>query len=151
MKNGMKIFLGAILFASISLPSLAQCGMITGRISDSTSGKSIINAVLHLKNDSTNIPAITTLSDIDGQYEFKPLSKGKYSLEVNYCRRVVIIVGIVVRQEQDVHYNILFPALFKRPLALVDTFYKYWAPKKITQEDWYRVGEEQRLEPSRGK
>ena len=77
----IKLFLIAVLFSFIGFAQ-ERNGIISGKVTDATTGEELPFVNISLFNDTTFISGTTT--DLDGGYSFKKLAPGKYRLLFKY-------------------------------------------------------------------
>lgn len=93
----MKYILFTII-TLLSIPSLAQSAL-SGLVTDAETGEALLFANLVLKKEKN---LISTHTDFEGNYQFKNLSPGTYSLSISYVgfqTQVIEIVKIEVGSE----------------------------------------------------
>lgn len=92
------------LLSFLTVPVLAQQnGKISGKITDATTGETIIGATIRIKGT-----AIGASTNIDGVYSLNTIKPGTYSLDISYISyKTKTVSGIKVKAAQTTQANVL--------------------------------------------
>ncbi|QNK64224.1 TonB-dependent receptor [Pedobacter sp. PAMC26386] len=96
----MKLILQTILCLFLSI-AVAKAGNIKGHVYDQRTGEALIGASVRLENTSQ-----TTMTGLDGSFEFKHVKAGTFTLKVSYISYKTFTKQISVEKEHNPALNV---------------------------------------------
>lgn len=95
------IIFAITLFGSLGL--FAQSGTLKGTVSDAATGETIPMANIVIKSDG--VPVIGGASDFDGDFTIKPITPGRYSVEVSFIGYATIVQNNVLISPNKITFS----------------------------------------------
>ena len=95
------IIFAITLFGSLGL--FAQSGTLKGTVSDAATGETIPMANIVIKSDG--VPVIGGASDFDGNFTIKPITPGRYSVEVSFIGYATIVQNNVLISPNKITFS----------------------------------------------
>jgi len=96
----MKLILQTILCLFLSI-AVAKAGNIKGHVYDNRTGEALIGASVRLENTTQ-----TTMTGLDGSFEFKHVKAGTFTIKVSYISYKTFTKQIAVEKEHNPSLNV---------------------------------------------